>query len=107
MADTNIPDAPAHLPVAVQKKWTDAYTKALKQAAIDSPEDESKQRATAAKEANRLLAVPAPESADDIDNLEDWQVLIRGSRTGKDGDEKYCVTADGRKYRFPVKPAKK
>jgi hypothetical protein len=99
------PAAPKFLPAAVQKKWQDAYEKALKQAAIDHPEDESQQRAIATKEANRLLVVPAPESAEDIDALEDWQVLTKGTKNG----QTFVVTADGRKYSFPVaaeEPAK-
>jgi hypothetical protein len=96
------PAAPKFLPAAVQKKWQDAYEKALKQAAIDHPEDESQQRAIATKEANRLLVVPAPESAKDIDALADWQVLTRGTKNG----QKFVVTADGRKYSFPVQAGK-
>lgn len=102
MAEINIPAAPKHLPAAAAKQWTDTYKKALVQAQNNFPEDPGAQRAAATKEANRMLAVPAPKSAADIDALPAWQVLIRGTRKGSEGDEAYCVTADGRKYSFPI-----
>jgi hypothetical protein len=90
------PVAPARLPESGKKAWTAAYVKALAQAKTNFPEDERRQRAEAAKAANAMLAVPEPKSADDINALEDWQVLVRGTRNGKT----YCVTSDGRKYSF-------
>lgn len=99
-----IPDAPKHLDDKAKKQWQDRYAKALAQAQIDYPENESAQRSAANKEANKMLAVPAPESADDIDNLEDWQVLVRETRTdAKTGAQtRHCVTTDGRKYAHPI-----
>lgn len=98
-----VPDAPKHLDDKAKKQWQDSYTRAFAQAKIDYPENESAQRTAATKEANKMLAVPAPESADDIDALKDWQVLIRETRTSADGSQmRVCVTADGRKYSFPV-----
>jgi hypothetical protein len=46
-----------------------------------------------------MLAVPPPTSATDINNLEDWQIILKGTRDGN----VFCVTADGKKYSFPVK----
>ena len=97
-----IPAAPSYLPDAQQKQWQAAYAKALKQAQIDTPNNERAQRAAATKAANAMLAVSAPQSAADIDKLADWQVIQRGTR----GDTRFCVTADGRKYSFPIKAAK-
>ena len=103
-----VPDAPQHLDAKAGKKWQESYAKAHAQAKIDYPENESAQRAAANKEANKILAVPAPESADDIDDLEDWQVLLRETRTDAKTGEKtrHCVTSDGRKYAHPVKEKK-
>ena len=96
------PAAPAHLPAAVQKKWSAAYEQALKQAQINYAENPRAQRAAALRAANAMLSIPAPESAADIADLESWQVLVRGERTIDDVRVSYCVTADGRKYSFPV-----
>jgi hypothetical protein len=71
------------LPDAIQEKWTAAYKKGFSKPPRDHPENESAQRGIATKEANRLLAVPPPQSAKDIDALEDWQVLTRGVKDGK------------------------
>lgn len=100
----DIPDAPAHLDTKASKQWQSAYAKALDQAKLDYPEDASAQRRAATKAANALLAVTAPTSAKEIDALADWQVLTRDTRTAADGSQtRVCVTADGRKYSFPVK----
>ena len=102
------PDAPKHLSDKAAKQWQAAYVKALAQARLDYPENENTQRSVATKEANKMLAVPAPESAEDIDALEDWQVIHRSTIT--DAKEKvtrrHCVTSDGRKYAFEI-PQKK
>jgi hypothetical protein len=90
-------------PTQSRNQWTAAYKKALQQAAAEFPENESAQRGIATKEANRLLAVAPPQSAKDIDALEDWQVLTRGVKDGK----AFAVTIDGRKYSFPVAKAAK
>lgn len=106
-AGLSIPDAPKHLTAKAKKQWEDAFVKGLKQAAIDCPESESAQRTVATKEANKMLAVPAPESADEIDGLDDWQVILRETRVTKDGSQmRHCVTSDGRKYSHPVKAKK-
>jgi broad specificity phosphatase PhoE len=101
-----VPDAPAHLSDKAAKQWAATYTKALAQAKIDTPDNDSAQRTAALKAANALLAVPAPTSATDIDALDDWQFLLRETRTVKDVETRVCVTTDGRKYSFPVPPAK-
>jgi hypothetical protein len=95
----NIPSAPSHLSPKAQKQWSKTYANAFAAAANDFPNDVSRQRQAALKAANQILAVPAPASAADIENLEDWQVLLRGTRNG----ETFCVTSDGKKYSFPVK----
>lgn len=97
MANENTPAAPKHLPEDVQKKWQGEYSKALAAAKNDTNDAKAQHRA-ATKAANRLLAVPEPKSAADIDALEDWQVLKRFTKDGKTS----CVTSDGRKYSFPV-----
>jgi len=97
------PAAPAHLPAAVQQQWTAAYTKALAQATLDYPDNDRAQRGAALKAANAMLAVPAPQSAAEIDALESWQVLHRFTRTSESGAAtRHCVTADGRKYSHPI-----
>lgn len=107
--DKNIPAAPKHLPEDVQKQWQTEYEKALGAAKNDTTDVKAQQRA-ATKAANRLLSVPEPKSAADIDKLEEWQVLKRETRSQKVGPQlRVCVTADGRKYSFPIeepKPAK-
>jgi hypothetical protein len=101
-----VPDAPAHLSDKAAKQWAASYTKALAQAKIDTPDNDSAQRIAALKAANALLAVPAPTSAADIDALEGWQFLMRGTRTTNGVDTRFVVTTDGRKYSFEV-PVKK
>lgn len=98
----NIPAAPEYLPSAAAGQWKSAYAKALKQAEIDLPENEPGQRAAALKAANALIAVTAPTSAEEIDKLEPWQVILRELRTVKGVLTKLCVTIDGRKYGFPA-----
>jgi hypothetical protein len=93
-----IPSAPSYLSKKAQKQWTDAYVKALAQAKLDRPENIGAQNNAALKAANALLAVPAPTSAKEIDNLEDWQKILDEVR----GTTRHCVTSDGRKYSFPV-----
>jgi hypothetical protein len=105
------PAPPAHLPAAAKKQWSDTHAKALAQAKRDYPDSERAQRGHALKSANAMLAVPAPQSADDIDALEPWQVLHRATRTFKntEGEEvtaRICTTSDGRKYSFPVNAEK-
>lgn len=96
------PKPPAHLSSAAAAQWSATYSKALAQAKLDNPNNESAQRATALKAANALLAVPAPTSAAEIDKLESWQVLVRETRIVKGEQRRVCVTTDGRKYSFPV-----
>jgi hypothetical protein len=99
-----VPDAPQYLSPKAAKQWQNAYASALQQARIDYPEDASAQRRAATHAANKLLAVPAPTSADEIDALEEHQFLLRETRTAKDGktEMRHCVTSDGRKYAHPV-----
>ena len=101
----NLPAPPAHMSTNAAKQWTAAYTKALKQAQLDMPNNVSGQRAAALKAANALIAVPAPSSAAEIDTLEPWQVLVRETRTVKGVPTRVCITTDGRKYSFPVEAA--
>ena len=96
------PTPPAYLPEHVQRRWTETHKKALDQAKIDMPRNETGQRIAALKAANALLAVPAPTSHADIDKLEEWQVLKRETRTVKGKPHRFCVTSDGRKYSHPL-----
>jgi hypothetical protein len=95
------PAPPAHLSAAAKLQWKGLYLKALAQAQVDQPGNERAQRVIALKAANALLSVPAPKTAADIDALEPWQVLLRGTRQEKGEQVKFCVTTDGRKYKFP------
>lgn len=106
MAKITVPDAPKYLDAKTKKKWQDAYLKAFEQAQRDYPENESAQRTAATKEANKLLSVPAPESAEEIEALESHQVILREKRSIDGVDHMVCVTADGQKYRHPVKAKK-
>jgi hypothetical protein len=90
---------PSHLSSKAQKAWSKTYQSTLASAANDFPNDVSRQRQAALKAANQMLAVPPPTSATDINNLEDWQIILKGTRDGN----VFCVTADGKKYSFPVK----
>lgn len=102
----SVPDAPSHLPEKVAAQWKAAFAKALAQARLDTPNNERAQRVAALKAANAMLAIPAPASAADIDKLEDWQVVKRGTRTVGGVEESFCVTSDGRKYCFPTASGK-
>lgn len=97
--------APAYLPESQKKAWEGKYDKAFEQAKTDHPDNESAQHTAAHKEANKMLAVTAPTSAEDIDKLQDWQVLQRGVRTINGVEHRVCTTIDGRKYAHPVKKA--
>lgn len=96
------PDPPAHLSDAAKQQWTNLYVKALAQAQRDNPDNERAQRTAALKAANQMLAVPAPKDADGITALEPWQVLLRSDRVEKGVNIRFCITTDGRKYRFPI-----
>lgn len=98
----SIPAAPSHLPEKAAQQWQAAFVKAFKQAQLDTPGNERAQRVAALKTANSMLAVPAPTCADDINKLEGWQVIKRGTRVVAGVEEAFCVTSDGRKYVFPV-----
>jgi hypothetical protein len=106
MAKVSAPDAPKYLDAKTKRKWQDAWLKAFDAAQRDYPDNEPAQRTAATKEANKLLAVPAPESAEEIDALESHQVIKRERRTIEDVEHAVCVTSDGRKYQFPVKAKK-
>jgi len=94
-----IPEPPAGwgMPEVWKKKWQAAYAAGLKQARIDSPNDESTQRQTALREANRILFVE-PANYREAMALEDWQVMKREEVNGN----LHVVTAFGRKYDFAV-----
>lgn len=97
--------APKYLSGDAKKKWEASYDDALEQAKVNLPNDESGQLAAAHKEANKMLAVRAPESAAEIDKLEDWQVVPGSVQTRViDGAEhRVCVTIDGRKHAHRLK----
>lgn len=101
------PSAPGYLPEAQQQEWQATYAKAFKQAQIDTPSNDRAQRAAATKAANAILSVAAPTSAAEIDKLKAWQVIRRETVTIGKIPMRVCVTADGRKYRFPVDPKAK
>jgi len=96
------PAPPANLSAAAKIVWSITYVKALAQAKLDHPDNPRAQSMVALKAANALLAVPPPTSAAEIDALEPWQVLQRGTRIINGALTAVCVTTDGRKYSFPV-----
>jgi hypothetical protein len=98
----HIPAAPKHLPDEVQDKWTRTYKRELESARLSHPDSTDRQHAEARKAANKMLAVPPPEDVEDIDDLEDWQFLHRGTRKIKGVDHRFVVTSDGRKYAHPI-----
>lgn len=101
--ETNIPSAPTYLPKKQAAEWRKRYADALKEAQTDFPDDESQQRIVAMKEANKLLRVPAPASAAEIDKLEDHQVIKRGEKVVDGVAHVFAITSDGRKYLHPKK----
>jgi hypothetical protein len=115
MAETNTPTPPAHLPAALQKKWSKIYDDALAQAEQDIPNSDSLQRAAALKEANKLLRVAKPESHKEAAALvkafqdgkdEGWQIIAHGKRTIKGVDHLSIVTADGQRHLYPIPAGK-
>jgi hypothetical protein len=92
------PEAPAILPAKLQAQWKKNYAEALEAARADEPDDLSRQRLLARREANRMLRVPKLTSYEQAMQLEDWQVVFRGEA----GGELKVVTCDGKKYRFAV-----
>jgi hypothetical protein len=97
------PAPPAHLSDTAKKQWTANYIAAHAQARIDHPDNPGAQRTVALRSANTILKVPEPRSAADIEALEPWQVLLRSTRDIDGVKTLLCVTADGRKYSFPIK----
>lgn len=97
--------APKKLPAQQQQQWNSRYDAALKQAKIDSPDDERAQHAAANKAANKMLIIPAPESHADIVNMPEWQVQQRATKVIDDVEHATVVTIDGKKYAHPI-PAK-
>jgi len=115
MAKDTLPTPPAHLPEALQKKWSSIYASALKQAQVDTPDNESAQRAAARREANKLLRVPKPENHEEAAALveafqskaeDGWKIIAHGSRKISGVDHLAIVTADGQKHLYPVPTAK-
>jgi hypothetical protein len=86
-------------------QWQLAYQKALKQAEVNYPGDETEQRAVASREANRLFAVDEPETYEQAMAIEPWKCLHRQVF----GNVLKVVTIDGKKYSFPIpaEPEKK
>src|SRR6266404_924705 len=97
---TNVPAAPYFegMPRDFAGRWRQEYVKALKQAEVNYPGDETEQRAVATREANRLLAVDEPESYEEAMAIEEWKCLHRKPF----GNELKLVTINGRKYSFPI-----
>ncbi len=98
-----IPAAPRYLPKAQKAAWGKRYEEAYKEAQLSFPGDASSQRITALKEANKLLRVPAPKNAAEIDKLEAHHVIKRGEKEIDGVTHVYAITSDGRKYFHPRK----
>jgi hypothetical protein len=90
-----VPQAPAILPPAEAKKWKETYASALKQAQADHPDDVPSQLKEALREANRILRVPEPKTAADVEKLAPWQVL---KKSVGEGGVIRVITCDGKKY---------
>lgn len=101
---TNVPAVPHFegMPRDFASRWETAFVKALRQAEINHPGDETEQRAVATREANRLFAVEEPETYEQAVALEPWKVLQRRESEGK----LKLVTIEGKKYSFAI-PARK
>jgi hypothetical protein len=93
-----VPQAPAILPAAEAKKWKETYASALKQAQADHPDDVPSQLKEALREANRILRVPEPKTAADVEKLAPWQVL---KKSVGEGGVVRVITCDGKKYEVP------
>jgi hypothetical protein len=109
----SIPEPPeivgalAPLPSAKRREWREAYGAAFKQAAIDSPGDESAQRQAALRDANRIFRVGEPGSLAEARALGEWQLIRRSEQNGTLAG----VTIDGAKFTFdapaPAAPPEK
>lgn len=113
--DIEVPTAPAHLPAALQKKWSKTYVDAHKQAQVDLPNDAAGQKQAARKEANKLIRIDAPESHKEAaamvadfqaKNDDAWKVIGHGKRVIQGVEHLQVVTSDGKKHSFPVPAAK-
>jgi hypothetical protein len=92
-----VPTAPAILPADLQSKWAKDYREAYERHAEENVDlSEGEHHGHAAREANRVLRVPAPKSISDVEKLPKWQILARREKNGKLS----IVTADGKKYEF-------
>jgi hypothetical protein len=113
--EIEIPSAPAHLPAALQNKWSKTYAAAHTQAQTDIPNDASGQKQAARKEANKLLRIAAPAShkeaaamVEDFQAKNDdaWKVIGHGKRVIQGVEHLQVVTSDGKKHAFPVPAGK-
>lgn len=99
--EVEVPAAPEILPDALKEKFAQAYVSAYKKAAQDGSQSDADRKQSAMREANRILEVEEPTSAEEAEKLPKWQVLRREVV----GGQLKVVTIDGKKFSFPVKKA--
>lgn len=86
------------VPESKRREWTETYAKAFRQAQVNSPADETAQRAAAAQRANQIFEVEPPASYEEAAALAPWQVQFRGEANGKF----WVITIDHKKYSFDL-----
>ena len=110
-----IPDAPKHLPTALAETWKKTFAATLDELKGDASRPESEKRASALREANKLVRFTAPDNYEDAANLvehakakrpEGWPVILHGEREVDGKPHLFIVTANGKKH-FYEKPAAK
>lgn len=106
-----VPEPPGYLPDELKKKWSAAYAAA--HAAASEEQDAIGRHQAALKEANKVLRIVPPRSYDEAMNLKDHEVAHRkvgrhdyASNSLVDDGVLRVVTADGKKYQFPVPKGK-
>jgi hypothetical protein len=113
MATLHVPNPPAHLLKTLQAKWKEAYIAAHKQATLDIPENPSAQHTQALKAANQLGKVAEPVNHTEAAKLVEafqtggengWKIIGHGARMIGGMLHLHIVTANGRKYAYPIPP---
>lgn len=99
--------APRHLPNKLKQEWNKAYSEEKKEALRNDPDNPNAARVIALKAANKLLRVNEPTSAQDIAKMEKHEYIHRGEREVDGVMHATVVTADGKKFAFPLTETKK
>lgn len=113
MAETKIPEAPAHLPKHVADKWQATYSDTLKAVARDQGDkpDEKAQHLAARRAAHAAVRVDPPETFEQAQKLiaefkakgpNAYKIIGHGARKIRGEDYIVVVTNAGKKVLFPV-----